>query len=528
MNFLHTLPAALLAVALAPHAAADVVLAPLFRDGAVLQQGKPIAIWGTADAGEKITVRFLDQRKETVAEGNGRWRVDLDPLPASSIPQSLSVSGNNTILVPDLLVGEVWLCSGQSNMAWPVKTSRNFAEESAAANYPLLRCFRVETKTLAQPSDTAEGRWVSCSPATVGSFTGVGYFFARDLFQALNVPIGVIDASYGGTPIEAWMSRPALEGNPDFAAVLRRWNEAMAAYPELAKRYEPQLAAWKAEQEEKRKAGQTAKSRPPRGPIGPDSKMAPSGLYNAMIHPLTPYGLRGFLWYQGEANAPLFNEYAKLFTTMIREWRAAFGQGDLPFYFVQLANWNVKADPTGVQWAFLREAQAAARQLPATGMAVAIDIGDPRRIHPENKQDVGRRLALIALSQVYGKTQDFAGPSFRAARADGSTLRITFAREEKLILRESDPSGFELAGPDKIYHPATARIDGSEILLTSAAVPHPVAARYAWANNPPSSLFNEAGLPAEPFRTDDWPAPADALKNPFLWPATTSPPPDSP
>ncbi|HRJ71556.1 MAG TPA: sialate O-acetylesterase [Terrimicrobiaceae bacterium] len=522
MTFLRILPAALGLLPFAPHAAADVTLAPLFRDGAVLQHGKPIAIWGTADAGEKVTASFLDQRRETAADAKGNWRVDLDPLRPSSVPETLSVKANNTVQVRDILVGDVWLCSGQSNMAWPVKASRNFAEESAAANYPQIRCFRVETKTLPQPSETASGHWETCSPATVGAFTGVGYFFARDLHQALQIPIGVIDASYGGTPVEAWMSGDALRSNPEFSAVFQRWSDAMAAYPERAKRFEPELAAWKATQEADRKAGKATKSRQPRGPVGPDSKMAPSGLYHAMIHPLIPYGLRGFLWYQGEANAPLFNEYGKLFTTLIRTWRGAFGQGDLPFFFVQLANWNVRTDPTGVQWAFLREAQTAALRLPATAMAVTIDVGDPRRIHPENKQEVGRRLALIALAQVYGRTVESAGPSFRSARVEGSEMRITFARAEKLILQDLNPSGFELAGSDKVFHPATARIEGTGITLAAPAVPQPVAARYAWSNNPQSSLT------AAPFRTDDWPAPAQALTNPYLWPLTASQPSDSP
>ncbi len=486
---------------------ADVVLAPLFQDGAVLQQGKPVPVWGTARPGESVEVQFQGQRKNAVAGTTGQWKIVLDPLPASDTPSEMRVAADNNLKIADILVGEVWICSGQSNMAWTVKGSKDFPQESANANLPLIRQFKVELSAAEAPQETVRGGWTACSPSTVGGFTAVGYFFGRDLHKALGVPVGLINTSYGGTAIESWMSDDALRSDPAFAPVFERWKQFLAGYPNRERLYQEQMKKWQADRQTAAAEGRTFTQRSPKQPDGPVSRLTPSGLFNAMVHPLTPYAIRGIIWYQGETNAPRFAEYAALFTGMIDQWRRSFDQGNVPFYFVQLANLERSSDPTAVQWAFQREAQAAALKLPGTGMAVAADIGEADNIHPKNKQEVGRRLALIALALAYEKNGEYSGPVFVSATPEGRSIRVRFAHAKGLRLLEGASNGFEIAGADKIFHPATVAIEGESLLAASAAVDQPVAIRYAWRNNPAISLYNAKDLPAPPFRTDDWPAP---------------------
>ncbi|HRJ71058.1 MAG TPA: sialate O-acetylesterase [Terrimicrobiaceae bacterium] len=490
---------------------ADITPAPLFRDGAVLQQGKPVAVWGRAEAGEKVIVAFGTQKKEATAAADGRWKVMLDPLAASATGSDLTMTGKNTVTVKDVLVGEVWICSGQSNMAWTVERAKDFPAEAAAANFPLIRHFKVAQIGADSPADTAEGDWVACTPATVKDFSAAGYFFGRELHKVLGVPIGLVNTSYGGTPVESWMSQEALSADPGFGPVSERWKKNLEAYPALSKVYEERLAKWQADKAAAAKEGKEFKIRAPRKPDGPGSRMAPSALYHAMVHPLIPYAVRGIIWYQGEANAARFNEYGKLITAMVKQWRKDFGQGDLPFYYVQLANLERKPDASAQQWAFQREAQGAVLDLPNTGAALAIDIGDPENIHPANKQEVGRRLALIALAQAYEKGGEYAGPVFRSAKADGAAMRVAFDHASGLKFLNGTAAGFEVAGADQVFHPAAAEISGEEVLVKSAAVPAPVSVRYAWRNNPEVSLYNAAGLPASPFRSDNWAPPANAF-----------------
>lgn len=496
---------------LAGHALANVTPAPLFRDGAVLQQGKPVPIWGKADPGEKISVSFKDQKHETTADAGGRWKVDLTPLSASAEPAEILIAGKNLVRVADVLVGEVWICSGQSNMEWPVSQAQNFAEESAAANHPTIRQFKVPRKTSDKPQDTLNGTWTACTPSTVGNFTATGYFFARELSKTLGVPVGLINTSFGGTPVESWMSAAALQSNPDFSTVASRWAQAMQDYPDLLKAYEAKVAEWQAARKASADAGQPFKVAQPRKPAGPGSQLTPSSLFNAMVHPLLPYAVQGIIWYQGEANAARFTEYAALFQALITQWRSDLGQGDLPFYFVQLANLERGNDPRA-EWAFLREAQAAALSLPKTGMAVAADIGDPRNIHPANKQEAGRRLALIALAETYGRETIGSAPRFEAAEIDGAKIKIHFSPDRPVQLKSD--TGFQVAGSDQVFHPAQATLSGNILVVTSSSVASPVAVRYAWANNPPLSLYDETGLPVPPFRSDDWPAPEAPAKTP--------------
>lgn len=504
-------PTSLLALAVCSFTAqANVTLAPLFRDGAVLQQGKSVPVWGQADPGEKITVEFQGQKKEVTAGADGKWRINLDPLSVSATPTELIATGKNTVKVSDVLVGEVWICSGQSNMAWYVKNAKDFDQEAAAANLPLIRHFKVELKPSEKPEDTLNGEWATCSPQTVGDFSATGYFFGRELYKTLNVPIGLINTSYGGTPVESWMSDAALKENPAFASVFARWKQTLSDYPNQLKIYEQRAEKWKADREAAQKAGQPFATRPPRKPDGPGSRMSPSSLFNAMVHPLIPYGIRGVIWYQGEANAARFTEYGALFQGMITQWRRDFAQDNVPFYFVQLANLERKADPSSEQWAFQREAQASALKLPHTGMAVAVDIGEAGNIHPKNKQEVGRRLALIALALTYEKGGEYAGPVFKSAQADGSAMKVSFDHARGLKVLDT-PGTYELAGADRKFYPASARVVGEELVVTSPSVTQPTAVRYGWKNNPSINLYNEAGLPAPPFRSDDWEAPADAL-----------------
>ena len=481
---------------------ADVSLASLFQDHAVLQRDKPVPVWGWADPGEAVTVTFAGQEAKTVADASGRWRVDLAPLAASAEPAELVVAGRNRVVVSDVLVGEVWLCSGQSNMAWTVAASDRFAEEKPAARFPLIRHYKVPLRVADAPESRIKGEWQATSPDTVGNFTAVGYFFARELHRKLGVPIGLVNSSYGGTPVEAWMSPDSLASDPAFAVVGQRWAEALAKYPERAAAHQEATARWTAERDAAKAAGKPFDRRAPRPPQGPGHPDTPSGLYHAMIHPLVPFALRGAIWYQGESNAGRASEYRALFSAMITQWRRAFGQGDFPFYWVQLANFKTDKPDSGA-WPLLREAQTQTLALPETGQAVTIDIGNPDDIHPRNKQEVGRRLALIAMSQTYGQTMDYSGPVFVRADPEKGRLRLVFAHAVTgLIAREKPLSSFEVAGADGVYRPATADIDGDTVVVRAADVPAPVSVRYAWSNSPDANLFNGAGLPAVPFRSD--------------------------
>lgn len=440
---------------------ATVQLASPFGSNMVLQLGKPIPVWGTAAPGESVTVSFADQIAVTMTDEDGRWRVELPPLEASSQPRTLTATASNTITLENVLVGEIWLCSGQSNMEWEVEDARDGAAEIAAANYPQIRLGTVAQTIGASPAETVNVAWSECSPASAAKFSAVAYYFAREIHERLGVPVAVMHAAWGGTPIEAWMSLENLRSDPAFAPVFDRWGDEF-------------------------------------------SKKMSTGLYNGMIHPLFPLGLRGVLWYQGEENAPRYDEYRKLFPAMIREWRAKFQQGDLPFYFVQLANMNRANDPSGVQWAFQREAQMQGLALPNTGVAVAIDLGEDNNIHPANKQDVGLRLALIALARDYGQEVEYSGPVFSGMAREGNALRLAFSHADGLTAATQPAPEFEIAGADLQFVAANATIDGSTVLVSAAGIDTPRHVRYAFSNNPARSLYNAAGLPASPFRTGVW------------------------
>jgi len=486
---------------------ADVRLPSLLGDHMVLQQGLPLKIWGWADVGEKIVVSFLGQNAETTADGEGRWLVTLPAFNKPGGPYEMTIQGKNTITIQDILVGEVWLCSGQSNMAWPVQASKNAAEEIAAAQYPHIRLFQVARVTSQKPLEDVKGSWQICSPETVGSFSAVGYFFGRDLHKALNVPVGLINSSWGGTCAEAWTTVETLKADKDFEQQFVNWEKAIQEYPQNMEKYKIALEEWRKAAAEAQAKGQPA-PRQPQPPNGPDSPNRPGNLFYGMIAPLSNFALRGAIWYQGESNAGRAYIYRKLLPLMISDWRKAWGY-DFAFYIVQLANFMaIKWEPAESAWAELREAQSlTAQRVPNCGLAVIIDAGEANDIHPKDKQIVGYRLALQALGHTYKHNVACCSPRYAGMSIEGHKIRIRFehtyggleARGSKFV------RGFTIAGPEKKFYPASARIEGDTVLVYSRFVKQPIAVRYAWADNPVCNLYNKAGLPAEPFRTDDWP-----------------------
>jgi sialate O-acetylesterase len=545
------LRAILVAAGCAMAARAEVRLASLFTDGAVLQRDKPVAIWGQADAGEKVAVSFAGQTCETTAGSDGKWIIYLDALAASAQGAELIAVGKNTVTVRDVVVGEVWICSGQSNMEWPVSRAENAAAEIAAAQFPLVRHVHIEHTVADAPADVVRTRsWQPATAQNVGAFTAVGYFFAREIHEKTGVPIGIVHSSWGGTPIEAWMSPAALRNDPAFGIVEQRWQQVTAEYPSKKKAFDEQFAAWTSAEATARTQGAAAaaafaKQNPrPLAPRGASNDpWTPGGLFNGMINPLLPYALRGVLWYQGENNTGRASEYHALFAAMITAWRGHFGQGEFPFYWVNLANFGPPADngEKGRTYALLREAQTKTHALPNTGQAVAIDIGDPKNIHPANKQEVGRRLALLAKNRVYGIVCDDTGPTFVSAtkttvpagaiapapgagqvRTAGSkqarsnkgapassaapmpALLVRFTHADGLVAHEKPVQSLEIAGADRVFYQAEGIISRDTLLVYSPKVREPVAVRYAFTNAPEANLFNGAGLPAVPFRSDDW------------------------
>jgi sialate O-acetylesterase len=498
----------------------DVKLPAMISDNMVVQQGRRVSIWGTADAGEQVTVTVGEQSQAATADSSGRWKVRLAPLKAGG-PFEIRVEGKNVITIHNVLAGEVWVCAGQSNMEMPVGTNpkgysdpvNNYQEEIAQANYPMLRLFNVTDAVAGKPQSDLQGQWVVASPATVGGFSAAGYFFGRDLHQALKVPVGMIEAAWGGTEAEAWMSDEALEADPDLKADADSWRQRVDDFPHLIEQYQRNVQSWEKAAEEAENAGHVDIPFPDApnwkkhfwDPRSDANRVA--GLWNAMIAPLTPMAIAGVIWYQGESNDRLGYKYRETFTELIKQWRASWGEGDFPFLFVQLAAFGAKGGSANT-WPVLRESQAKALVLPNTGMAVAADIGDTEHAHPRNKQEVGRRLSLAAEAIAYDQKVEYTGPSIKSFRANHGTMRVAFTHAAGgLVVRGPSLVGFEVAGSDQQFFPADAHIAGNDVVLSSAQVSQPVAARYAWADDPKCNLYNAQGLPAPPFRTDDWKVP---------------------
>ncbi len=628
----------------------------LFGDHMVLQQDKPAIVWGWADPGGRITARFAGKERWILAGKNGTWRISLPVPPSAGGPYELTIAGADTLIFRDILIGEVWICSGQSNMEMPLAgwgRVNDYENEIAKADYPAMRLFTVKRGTSHHPKDDVEtDGWHAVSPATVESFSATAYFFGRHLHEHLSVPIGLIHTSWGGTAAEAWTSAASLRRIPDFAALMdsiakvppandeelkdrfklamEKWRASINAadqglsggwygvlsdpggwktmrlpstwetaglenldgvvwfrrtvqvpagwrgkrlYLELGpiddedetwfngvkvgttsgyavpRRYEiptslvssglNEIAVrvldthgyggiWGKPEEMKLKdsygnsvslAGNWryriaigTREMPPE-PLDPLSPNHPTVLFNAMIAPLVPFPVRGFIWYQGESNAGRAYQYRTLFPAMIRDWRSHW-KAVLPFYFVQLANYKqTKPQPSEDDWAELREAQSMALNLPNTGMAVAIDIGDAADIHPKNKQAVGTRLALIARAKLYGHRIPYSGPLWSSMKAEGNHIRLAFAHTDSGLVSMGGPlRGFAIAGADSHFVWATAEIDGNTVLVSNAEGSEPVAVRYSWESNPIGNLYNGAGLPASPFRTDDWPGITEGVK----------------
>ena len=478
---------------------AAVKLPALISDHMVLQRGVPVRIWGTASPGESVRVAFQGQDVTAAAAADGKWEVWLAPLAASG-PFDLTIAASETQVVHDVLVGEVWLGSGQSNMEFVLSNAVNHDEEIAHSSYPLMRLFKVKHLVADQPAADVEGSWQICGPETARRFSAVEYFFGRRLFEELRVPMGLIESDWGGTPAQSWTSKPALDADPALKYVTDEWTTVLANYPAAKERYDRSIEQWSKSVEAAKAEGKTPPNRPG-PPVGPGHPNTPAGLYNGMIAPLTPYAIRGVIWYQGESNASEMHayRYRRLFSDMIEDWRKQWGEGDFPFLFVQLANYHANA-----WWPILRESQTATLALRNTGMAVAIDVGESRDIHPKNKQDVGARLALAALHIAYGKPMEYSGPQFRQATREKSAVRIWFDHADGMQAKGGAAlAGFTIAAADGTFVPAEGRIEGSSILVSSQQVADPVAVRYAWADDPTCNLVNQAGLPAVPFRSDE-------------------------
>jgi sialate O-acetylesterase len=503
---------------------AEVKPNPLFTDGAVLQRGQPVPVWGTARDGEKVTVEIAGQKASTTASG-GKWSVSLKPLKEGG-PHTMKISGDNTVTVNNLLVGEVWVCSGQSNMEWKFSQAHNAKEEQPKADFPKIRMYTVNKKVSGKPLAEAQGSWVECSPQTVGGFSAVGYFFARDLHEKLGVPVGMIHTSWGGTPAQAWTSLEGFGNDPELKEYvdaakqkLSNYDAELAAYPAkmeefqakskewnetTGKAYQETLKAWNEAAAKAKKDGQPAPPKPapsipqPKAPPHPDGgPHDPASLYNAMLAPVIPYGIKGAIWYQGESNAGKSKQYQTLFPAMITDWRARWKQGDFPFFFVQIAPFNGQPPE-------IREAQfLTLGKVKNTAMAVTTDVGNATDIHPTQKEPVGQRLALAARALTYGEKIEYSGPLYDSWAEKGGEIIVKFKHiGGGLVAKDGDLKGFTIAGADKKFVPAQAKIQGSTVVVSADGVSNPKAVRYGWANVPDVNLFNKEGLPASPFRTD--------------------------
>ena len=508
----------------------------LFSDHMVLQRDKPLVIWGTADPGEEVYVSLSiktsdgtrEEGKAAKADSAGKWVAKLAAFPAGTngtltikgeekAPQKDKKSFPTTVTIRDVMVGEVWLASGQSNMEWSLQASPKGGgpeaiKQSTNAN---IRLFMVPKNAIAAPQTTTlpgkgptDSKWALSSPQSSASFSAVAYFFAQELEKTLKVPVGIIGTYWGGTPAEAWTSREALLAEPELKYYVESLDQRSKGYdaPKEKAAYEAAMAKWKVAADEAKAAGKPIPGQPRlRGEPG-RSPGDPSSLYNGMIAPLVPFTVRGAIWYQGESNAGKPIEYRTLYATMITDWRKRFGD-DFSFYCVQLAPFNA-GNPEGENWAYLREAQAiASAKVKNAGVAVITDVGDPTDIHPQQKAPVGQRLAYLAEARTYGLKVEDSGPVFKSMKADGAKAVVSFDHLGGGLVSQDgkDLAGFTLAGDDMVFHPAKAVIEGDTVVVTSDKVQKPSAVRYAWKNYPVVNLANKAGIPASPFRSDDLP-----------------------
>ena len=493
-----------LMLAAATSTLAEVKPSALFSDHMVLQSGIQVPIWGTASPGEQVTVTLNAQKQSTVARADGKWVVRLDNLVAGG-PFQMTIAGNNSITIRDVLIGEVWLGSGQSNMVFPVSKKVaswagvvNEEQEIAVANHPRIRMFTGKPAKTYEPQTEIQGEWLVCNPENVPAFSAVGYFFARDLQNEIHDPVGILILAFGASTAEAWIRRETLAADPLLKPLLDHFDAAVRFY-----RANPAAPAGQAP-----KPPQTINARPgpppsqQRDPV--QDQHYPTVLFNGMIHPVVPYAIRGVVWYQGESvvgGDEGVSLYGHVQATLIRDWRKLWGQDDLPFFIVQLAALdNISNNPR------VREGQASALAMPNTGMAVTIDIGDPKNVHPQNKQALGERLSRMALAKVFGRKIEYSGPVYESMTISGSAVQLSFSHlGGGLVARDGPLKWFTIAGADRKFVAAEARIEGDTIVVSNAQITMPLAVRYAWDNYPEGcNLYNAAGLPAAPFRTDTW------------------------
>lgn len=491
---------ALVLTTLACHTMAEVSLPNIFGSHMVMQREQSNPVWGKAEPGEVVAVTFAGKTFEATAGDDGKWRVTLDPLEAGG-PHEMVIEGNNRIVFEDVLMGEVWFCSGQSNMQTPVKKAYNAEVEIASANYPEIRLLYVPNVGTQTPQENFKGSWLVCSPDTVADYSAVGYFFCRRIHNTLGVPVGLVNNAWGGSDAEAWLPREVLEQYPRYEHYIQNSDEKCAAYSDEI--HEQVIAEWEAADPNTRSKWRPSDPR--------YNQKRPANIYNGVLYPTIGYGMRGVIWYQGESNLGRHKDYKHLMTILIETMREQWGQGDFPFYWVQLADfWKENDQIEDSPWAYLRESQTALLDtLPGnTGQAVIIDIGEGRDIHPRNKQFVANRLARHALAKDYGYPIHAESPRFKDMKIEGNTVTLTFDHVSDGGLYAFDTEelrGFAIAGEDKQFVWAKAEILGkTQVKVWADGVENPAAVRYAWAYNPVCNLYDKNGLPATPFRTDEW------------------------
>jgi sialate O-acetylesterase len=481
-------------------ARADVRLPAIFSDHMVLQAGAEAPVWGWAAPGESVSVAINGATAKTTAGQDGKWQVKLGKLAAGG-PHTLEIAGKNNLVIKDVLIGEVWLGSGQSNMAMTVNRAKDFEQEQAAANYPQIRMFTESSPAAEKAQAECHGEWAVCSPDTVARFSATAYFFGRELHKELGVPVGLINSSVGGTPIESWISPEAQSASAELKAFFNAFKATESKVDAAAAKakYERDLTAWQAATKTAKAEGKPLPKKPQDPVVVQKRKGNVGGLFNGKIAPLIPYAIRGALWYQGEANStPGKAEfYQYQLPLLIKDWRTRWGY-EFPVAWVQLPNFG----GPGRDWPTVREAMLKSLAVPKTGMAITIDIGEEKDIHPKNKQDVGKRLALWALGEVYDKPVPTSGPLPAGHERRGNAIAVRFSHVHGgLVAKGGELQGFEIAGKDGNWKPASARIDGDAIIVSAPEIPEPAAVRYAWSNFPTCNLYNIAGLPASPFRT---------------------------
>lgn len=508
-------------LALALTARAELKLPAIIGDHMVLQQKQANPVWGWDAPGTEVTVTFAGQTKSAKADADGKWTVKLDAVPANAKPATVTIKGSSTRELKNILVGEVWVCSGQSNMGFTVSSTWDADLDIAQAKHPLIHIISVPQVGTQEIQDDFKGQWEECTPANVGQFTAVGYHFGRVLHEMLGVPVGLIDNAWGGSACEAWVKRDLLEKDPRFASIIAKWKQTEATFTQAAfdkqiEDHKAKVAAWAKARSEAVKAGKLFNDRAPRAPQNPlTGQHRPGNLYAGVLHPTIGYGIKGAIWYQGESNASRAKEYRDLFPFMIEHWRKEWQQGDFPFYWVQLADYKpYQTEPGDSDWAELREAQTLTmKKLPHTGQCVITDLGEANDIHPKNKRDVSERLARWALVNDYGQKLVYRSPELKDAKFDGGKALLTFdfAPAGLRTVDIDEPQGFAICGEDKKWVWAKARIIGgskkgtNQIEVSSPNVPKPVAVRYAWSDNPICNVYSAEGLPVTPFRTDDFP-----------------------